>query len=191
LPYAQHTPVANSQLLPGNSGLPFNWQATLSYAWFCKFSLAVAAKWLANLGRHITRKPNEVMRLDLDSTNLTCSFDYHDGKFARSQHITFDDDSIVTGQCSIYVLSKDFVMVMQAIAELDVINSLEVALDISVMQIKFATAAADYQIYIPTCTTEGVCSSDYFEQYTPVQIPIDIRSDYLEQIAGELSEKAE
>jgi len=148
------------------------WQASLSLAWFRKFALEFTAPWLQSHGTHIKRPHQNVLLLAFDSTSLTVHFVNRDDAFESNVSVGFASTRAAGEQISVHALSKDFVIAMQAIADLGVVSAINVEVDGDVIAMDFSTGAAAYRLYVPTCTLDGTRSGKHFTHYEPVPVPV-------------------
>lgn len=188
-PFYEAMPTPRGQLtangLKAGSG---TWHATLSLAWFRKFSLEFISKWINSHGNHIRRAHQNVFKLEFGKFALTTHFVYREGQF--ESNLTVDLDTAPTNGKSIavHVLTKDFAIAMQAVADLGVSTAIEVDVDKEGMALHFGTAAADYRIIIPTCTVDGIRSTWHFAHYEPAPFVVNAFEDYNDQAEGDFDE---
>jgi phosphoglucomutase len=78
----------------------------------------------------------------------------------------------------VHVLTKDFAVAMQAVADLSVTTAIEVDVDSDGIALHFETSAATYRIVMPTCTVDGVRSTWHFSHYEPQPFVVDAFEDY-------------
>lgn len=147
------------------------WQASLSLSWFRKFALEFTTPWLRSHGAHIKRPHQNVLLLAFDSTCLAVHFVHRDDVFESSVSVGFGGTRATGEQLSVHALTKDFVIAMQAIADLGVVSAINVEVDGDVIAMDFSTGAAAYRLYVPTCTLEGTRSGKHFTHYEPVPVP--------------------
>ena len=143
------------------------WQGRLSSAWFRKFALEFTTPWLSNHGLNITRDHQKVFLLAFGMKELTAHFICRNGLFENEVAVGFDGAATAGVVITVCMLSKDFAIAMQAVADLGVVSEVNVEVDSDVFALRFSTAAADYRLYIPTCTEGGVRSSKHFKSYVP------------------------
>ena len=143
------------------------WRGTLSLAWFRKFAIEFTTPWLQGQGTNITRAKHKVFLLAIGMKDLTVHYVCCGGLFENEITVDFDGALTAGEVMTVCVLSKDFAVAMQAIADLGVVSAVQVEIDSDVLAIRFSTTAADYRLYIPTCTIEGVRSGKHFKHHLP------------------------
>ncbi|MBK7281548.1 hypothetical protein [Candidatus Aalborgicola defluviihabitans] len=99
--------------------------------------------------------------------SLAVDFVRRSGKFESSIAVALGTAKVVGSATTVLVRSKDFVVAMQAIADLGVTTAIDVHVDADAIVITYSTTAANYKVYVPTCTEQGVRSGKYFKQYMP------------------------
>ena len=156
------------------------WHGVLSLAWMRKFALEFVQKWVQSHGKHIKREHQKLFMVTFDKTELGVHFLYRDGVFESELAINFDGAATNKGVIGVCVLSKDFAVVMKAIADLGVVSDVIVDVDDDAIAIRFRTTAADYQVFVPTCTTDGVRSTKHFKQHNPVPLNVEAYEDYFD-----------
>jgi len=167
-PYYTGGIAPTAQLAVNNTKNGFGtWQGRLSLAWFRKFALEFTTPWLNNQGLNITRAHQNVFLLAFGMNDLTAHFICRNGLFENEVAVGFDGAATAGEVITVCVLSKDFAIAMQAIADLGVVSEVNVEVDSDVLALRFSTTAADYRLYIPTCTVDGVRSSKHFEPQVP------------------------
>ena len=188
-PFYESMPAPRGQLtangLKAGSG---TWQATLSLAWFRKFSLEFISKWVNSHASHIKRAHQKVFKLEFSKFSLVVHFVYREGLFESNLTVDFDAAPTSGKSIAVHVLTKDFAVAMQAVADLGVTTAIEVDVDSDGMAMHFGTTAADYRIIIPTCTVDGIRSTWHFEHYEPQPFVIDAFEDYNDQAEGDFDE---
>ena len=164
------------------------WRGTFNLAWFRKFSLEFISKWINSHGNHIKRAHQNVFKLEFGKLALDVHFVYREGQFESNVVVDFDA-ALTTGKAiAVHVLTKDFAVAMQAVADLGVTTAIEIDVDRDGIALQFETSAASYRIVIPTCTLEGVRSGKHFTQYEPQPFLIDAFEDYNDQAEGDFDE---
>lgn len=143
------------------------WQGRLSLAWLRKFALEFTTPWLSNHGLNITRDHQKVFLLAFGMRELTMHFVCRAGRFENEIAVGFDGATTGGDVLAVCVLSKDFAVAMQAVADLGVVSEVNLEVDSDVLALRFSTTAADYRLYIPTCTVGGVRSSKHFKSHVP------------------------
>ena len=143
------------------------WQGRLSLAWLRKFALEFTTPWLNNHGLNITREHQKVFLLAFGMNELTAHFICRKGLFENEVAVGFDGAATAGEVATVCVLSKDFAIAMQAVADLGVVSEVSVEVDADMLSMRFSTTAADYRLYIPTCTIGGVRSSKHFKPHVP------------------------
>lgn len=188
-PFYDSMPTPRGQLiangLKAGSG---TWHATLSLFWFRKFSLEFTSKWINSHGNHIKRAHQNVFKLEFSKFSLAVDFVYREGQFESS--VTVDLDTAPTNDMSIvvHVLTKDFAVAMQAVADLGITTAIDFDVDKDGLALHFGTTAAEYRIVIPTCTVEGSRSTWHFAHYEPAPFVINAFEDYNDQAEGDFDE---
>lgn len=137
------------------------WHAALGLAWFRRFALEFIVLWTKGHGRNITREHQRVFKLNFDLTGLTVHFVYRNGMFENEETVDFGGVQAQGKPIAIHVLSKDFAVAMQAVADLGIVTPVDVDVDEGGLAMRFSTTAADYQLLIPACTAEGDRSSKH------------------------------
>ena len=165
------------------------WRASLSLAWFRKFALEFTAPWLRSHGTYIKRPHQKVLRLSFGKRELTVHFVHRDDTFEAEVTVNFGSMSASGKDVSVHALTKDFVIAMQAIADLGVASAISVEVGADVIALSFGTGAAGYKLYVPTCTLEGVRSSEHFTPYEPKPLtPHEIEDYAVDQREGDFDE---
>ena len=118
-------------------------------------------------GTNITRAKHKVFLLAIGMKDLTVHYVCCGGLFENEIAVDFDGAPTAGEVITVCVLSKDFAVAMQAVADLGVASAVNVEVDSDVLALRFSTTAADYRLYIPTCTIEGVRSGKHFKQHLP------------------------
>ena len=126
-----------------------------------------------------------MFQLDFSKTGLTVHFVYRDGKFESEKTVDFGSLAIEGKAVTVYALTKDFAVAMQAIADLGVVTSVAIDVNSHALLMQFSTTAADYRLYIPTCTVDGIRSNKHFKHYEPTPLVIDAFENYDDQAEGD------
>lgn len=185
-PFYDNMPTPRGQLLVAKLKPNFGtWRITLTLAWFRKFALEFSSLWLQSHGTHITRQHQNVFLLAFGLADLTVHFVCHAGKFEQEQTVDFDGVKARGNVLTVCVLSKDFAVAMQAIADLCVVTDIQIEVDEHVLALTFSTTAADYRLFIPTCTIEGTRNEMHFVQYEPEPCLANVADDYNDQAEGD------
>ena len=161
------------------------WRAMLPSEWFKKFAADFISKWINSHGKNIKRSHQQVFKLTFDQSALRVDFLYRDGAFESNLAIDFDAAKVTGTSVQVHVLTKDFAVAMQSIADLGISSAAEVDVDESGLSLHFATDAAEYAIYIPTCGIDGVRSKKHFAQYEPPTFELDESDTYNDQKEGD------
>ena len=165
------------------------WRASLSLAWFRKFALEFTTPWVRSHGTHIKRPHQNVLQLSFNKSALTVHFVHRDDVFEAEVTVRFGSLSAAGKDISVYALTKDFVVAMQAIADLGAVSAIDVEVDADVIAVNFSTSAAAYKLYIPTCTLSGVRSTEHFTPYEPKAVtPDEVEDYYDDQQEGDFDE---
>ena len=185
-PFYDSVPVPRGQLIADAPKASRNtWRASLGLAWFRKFALEFTSPWALSHGTHIRREHQNVFLLVFDTAGLTVHFVYRAGKFESEKTVDFGGVTPAGKAISVYVLSKDFAVAMQSVADLGLTSAVELVVDADGLAMKFATTAADFRIYIPTCSIDGTRSIKRFKNYEPVPVAPDPFEDYNDQAEGD------
>lgn len=188
-PFYDRMPMPRGQLrakeLKVGSG---TWHATLNLAWFRKFSLEFISKWINSHASHIKRTHQQVFKLEFSKFSLDVHFVYREGQFESNVVVDFDTGPTNGNAIAVHVLTKDFAVAMQAVADLGVTTAIEFDVDSDGIALHFETSAATYRVVIPTCTLDGVRSGKHFTQYEPQPFVIDAFEDYNDQAEGDFDE---
>ena len=143
------------------------WRDSVSLAWVRKFALEFTSPWVQSHGTHIKRERQKVLQLSFDKAALAVSFVQGDDSFEAEVKIGFGNATAVGKGIAVHVLTKDFVVAMQAVADLGVVSMIDIEIDADVIALSYSTTAASYRLYIPTCTVEGNRSATHFTPYEP------------------------
>jgi hypothetical protein len=188
-PFYESMPTPRGQLtangLKAGSG---TWHATLNLAWFRKFSLEFISKWINSHANHIKREHQKVFKLEFSNFSLRVHFVYRDGQFESDVTVDLDTAPTHGNAIAVHVLTKDFAVAMQAVADLGVTTAIEVDADSDGIALHFKTSSATYRIVIPTCTLDGVRSGKHFTHYEPLPFLVDAFEDYNDQAEGDFDE---
>jgi hypothetical protein len=188
-PFYDSMPEPRGQLtangLKAGSG---TWHATLSLSWFRKFSLEFISKWINSHGNHIKRAHQNVFKVEFSKFALAVHFVYREGQFESNLTVDLDTAPTSGKSIAVHLLTKDFAVAMQAVADLGVATAIEVDVDSDGMALHFGTTAANYRIIIPTCTISGIRSSWHFAHYEPQPFVIDAFEDYNDQAEGDFDD---
>jgi hypothetical protein len=163
-------------------------QASLSLAWFRKFALEFTLPWVQSHGTHIKRGHQQVLQLQFDQTALTVQFVYREGVFEAELAIALPRAAVAGSAITVCALTKDFIVAMQAIADLGVVSDVLMNVDAHVMSLAFSTSAADYRMYIPTCSLDGLRSTAPFAQYEPLPFEGNKAEQFDDQQEGDFDE---
>lgn len=156
------------------------WRAALPSEWFKKFAADFICKWINSHGNNIKRSHQRVFKLTFDQSALRVDFLYREGAFESNLAIYFDAAKVTGPSVQVHVLTKDFAVAMQSIADLGISSAAEVDVDENGISLHFATNAAEYAIYIPTCGIDGVRSKKHFTQYEPPTFELDESDTYID-----------
>lgn len=164
------------------------WHGLLTLAWFRKFALEFTMPWVRSHGTHIGREHQNVMQLHFGMTALNAKFVYRDDVFEAEQDVSFDGATVSGQDISVFVLTKDFIIAMQAVADLGVVSVVEVNVDTNVLSLVYSTSAAAYRLYIPTCSVGGLRSTTAFAHYEPVACAEEDFERFEDQQEGDFDE---
>jgi hypothetical protein len=185
-PFYSDMPAPRGQLVaPGLQTGNGSWRAKLDLSWYRKFSLEFMSKWLSTHASHIKRDHQKVFKLELTKYALMVHFVHRNGDFESSLSVDFDATPTSENAACVHVLTKDFAVVMQAIADLGVTSEIDIDVDADGIAMKLATSAAQYRIVIPTCSVDGVRSTKHFDQFEPDVFVVDAFEDYNDQAEGD------
>lgn len=188
-PFYNGLPSSCGQLVAlDRSATAPTWQATLTLAWFRKFALDFTGPWVQSHGVHIKRGHQYVMRLLFTESALHVEFVYRDGVFENDHEIAVDQSPVSGQRIQVCVLSKDFIVAMQAIADLGVVSQIDVTVNADVIGVNFSTSGAAYCLSIPTCSLDGERSKTAFAQYVPPPFVMDDFEEYNDQQEGDFDE---
>jgi hypothetical protein len=181
--YANTTPVLGQVIVDDKVKRKSVWHAALNLAWLRKFAVDFTAPWIASHGTHIKREHQNIMRLTFATQTLQLDFVYRDGQFETGMAVDFANAKVLGSTIAVHVMTKDFVVATQAIADLGINTAIDVHVDADAVVLSYRTTAANYKVYVPTCTLDGVRSSKYFKKHTPTSVAE--LEDYNDQAEGD------
>ncbi len=167
--------------LPANFG---QWKGAMDTAFLRRLSLEFTEKWFATHGTHIKRDHQKVFKLELSRTSLTVHFVYREGVFDASLTVDLTGYSVSGANIAVHVLSKDFAVAMQSVADIGPGRQVLLAADADMLVLAYKTAAAEYRVHIPTCSVDGVRSTKYLDAYQSAGVA-DSFEDYNDQAEGD------
>jgi hypothetical protein len=164
------------------------WRAGLSLSWFRTFALEFTLPWIQTHGKYIKRSQQRVLSLQFDRDALTLRFVHRDGIFENEHAIALPPSSTTGKATTVCALTKDFIVAMQAVADLGVVSPINLAVGQDALLLDFATSAADYRIAIPTCSLDGVRSERAFDQASVIALEEETFESYNDQVEGDIEE---
>jgi hypothetical protein len=140
------------------------WQIRLGKDWFDELNETFVDNWTNGKGQHITRKENQFIGFEFNTTTLTISWMFRARKFEVSEKITFPARAIGS-KLTVYLISKEIISFLSSIKNLKITREILIAVDKHMIEFQFATAVGRYKVYIPTCNDKGKRNDTYFEAY--------------------------
>jgi len=187
--YASTAPTIGQLIVDAQMPRKSVWHAAMSLAWFRKFALEFTEPWIASHGTHIKREHQQVIHLSFEMHAVQVKFVYRDGQFEAGIAIDIAKTKVTGQTIAVNVRTKDFVVAMQAIADLGVTTAIDVDVDADAVVLSYSTTAASYQVFVPTCTSDGDRSSKYFKQYVPAAVSEE--EDYDDQSEGDFEPESQ
>ena len=188
-------PYKNEEVVPGEqlaiaagAERACTWRAVLALSWFRTFALEFTLPWIQSHGRYIKRSQERVLSLRFDHDALTLQFVHRNGTFENEQVVALPPTTTTGNAVSVCALTKDFIVVMQAVADLSVVSPINLAVGQDALILDFATSAASYRIAIPTCTLDGVRSEGAFDQASVIALEEEPFESYNDQAEGDVEE---
>lgn len=164
------------------------WRAILSLSWFRTFALEFTLPWIQTHGKYIKRSQQRVLSLAFNRDALTLQFVHRDGIFENEHTVALPPSSTTGKATTVCALTKDFIVTMQAVADLGVVSPINLAIGQDALILDFATSAADYRIAIPTCSLEGVRSEGAFDQTYVTALEDEPFEEFSDQAEGDIQE---
>jgi len=164
------------------------WHAELSLAWFRAFALEFTLPWIQTHGKYIKRSQQQVMSLRFARTDLTLQFVHRDGTFENEHTVDVPSSAQSGSAVTVCVLTKDFIVAMQAVADLGVVTPISFGVGDEAIFLGFATSAATYKMAIPTCSLAGVRNEGAFEQTSVTALAEEPGEDFSDQAEGDVQE---
>jgi hypothetical protein len=188
-------PYKNEEVVPGEqlaiaagAESACAWRAVLSLSWFRTFALEFTLPWIQTHGKYIKRSQQRVLSLRFQRDALTLKFVHRDGVFENDHVIALPSISTTGKAIAVCALTKDFIVAMQAVADLGVVSPINLAVGRDALILDFATSAADYRIAIPTCSLDGVRSEGAFDQASVIALQEEPFESYNDQVEGDVEE---
>jgi hypothetical protein len=189
-PYRLEANVPPEQLaLAGDAKDKCVWRASLPLAWFRGFALEFTLPWIQDHGTYIKRSQERVLQVRFGLSSIMLRFVHRDGQFENECELAVAQGATTdSAEVSVMFLTKDFIVVMQAVADMGVVTQVETAVGNDVMILGFSTGAAMYKIAIPTCTLAGSRSSAAFLTTSAQPVVEDEFETFSEQAEGDFDE---
>jgi hypothetical protein len=189
-PYKNEVAVAGEQLdIAACAEDSVVWQADLSLAWFRGFALEFTLPWIQTHGRYIKRSQQQVMSLMFGQGTLTLQFVHRDGTFENECVVAIPSSAQQGDAISVSVLTKDFIVAMQSIADLGVVTPISLGVGDDAFVVRFATSAATYKMAIPTCSLDGVRNEGAFGQTSVTALVEEPFENFSDQAEGDVQER--
>lgn len=188
-PYRNESVVPGEQLSIAPGAMQaLSWRAVLALPWFREFALQFTLPWIQTHGRYIKRSHWRVLSLEFSSDTLRLEFVHRNGVFEFDHVIALPEGSATGAALAVCVLTKDFVVAMQAVADLGVVSTIKFAAGEQALMLEFSTSAASYCIAIPTCSLEGVRNEGAFDQAAVTALEEEPYEAYNDQVEGDVGE---
>ncbi len=127
-----------------------------------------AMPWLDNIGTHMVRPSNQLIKLRITDSQMLFSYKYLGGEFKEHKACSYGDGLSANVLTEQVFLTKDLMPVLAGLAYLPIIGGVQVKADQYVLSLSFSTSAADYLIAIPTYDIAAKRRSTVgFSQYMP------------------------
>ena len=150
-----------------------------------------AAPWLDNIGTHIRRPSNQLVKLKITDAQMLFSYKYLEGEFKEHKACSYKDDLSPVPLTEQVFLTKDLMPVLASLADLPIIGAVVVKADQHVLSLSFSTSAADYLIAIPTYDiTAKQRSTVGFTSYEPTMRQLneaEVEEQYINKIMAKHS----
>ena len=141
------------------------WDCTVDASWIDEFNSIFTSKWIKHHAKYITRKSQEKMEFKFGRNDVTVNFFNVDDQYDLTACVNLPE-KISTDTAPAYFLSKDFAIAMHGLDELQIIGKVQIRLYHSMIRISYSTAAAKYELCIPTCKSNGSRNDSGFTEYT-------------------------
>lgn len=188
-PYTNEATVPGEQLaIVAGAEAKTVWQADLTLAWFRAFALEFTLPWIQTHGKYIKRDHEQVMSLTFERASVTLRFVHREGTFENEHAVAVPSSAQHGKTIAVCVLTKDFIIAMQAIADLGVVTPISLAVGDDSIFMGFATSSATYKMAIPTCSLSGVRNEGAFEQTAVTALNEEAFESFNDQTEGEVQE---
>lgn len=144
---------------------PMLFKAMVNKLWLEKVNALFVSGWLREYGDRITWAKHSMLGLDFGSKGLVISHYGERGNFSHKS-VLMDFPSAGVGKAmSLYVLSKDMLPVLSALADLEIVGKVTITATENCVAIAYATELAEYKVYVPSCALNGKRNKTAFEAY--------------------------
>jgi hypothetical protein len=109
-----------------------------------------AQPWLDEIGAHIARPSNQLIKLTFTDAQVMFGYKYLGGHFKEHKTYSYKNYLSPIPLTEQVFLTKDLMPVLACLADLPIVSDVQVKADQHVLSLSFSTTAADYLIAIPT-----------------------------------------
>ncbi|NBS16858.1 MAG: hypothetical protein EBS79_08130 [Gammaproteobacteria bacterium] len=148
------------------------WQGTVDLGGLREINGRMLQPWIKSFGPKHKRPEHKILKLRFSGNVLTVVWE-----FSGSQFESYKEFNLLTGAYAgnssdsiheIYVLPRDFIFVLAQIAELNLQGDMFIAVSNHAVYLRFETAAANYDCWIPACNEKGKRNFENFQPYSPM-----------------------
>lgn len=142
------------------------WQGNIDLASLRDLNRQFLAPWIKEYGAKSTRAENKIFKLKFLADQLTISYEFSGQAFDIDKHFTLTSGS---GQAELIVRTRDFGFVLAQMAELPILNAIDIHVGHEALVMDFGTSVSDYTCWVPAATERGHRITTAFMAYEPVQ----------------------
>jgi hypothetical protein len=144
---------------------PVLFKALVNKLWLEKVNALFASGWLLAYGDRIKWSKHNMLSLDFGGKGLVISHYGERGNFSHKSVLMEFDTAGVGKSMSLLVLSKDMLPLLTALADLEIVGKITIAVTEGCVAFGYATELADYKVHVPSCAVNGKRNKTAFEAY--------------------------
>jgi hypothetical protein len=164
------------------------WELALGGDWFKYLNDKFLSLWLNSHAKYLKRKQQELLKVTFAANEITFAFYNVDDQFEHNLAVSLLNSQPVHSDFTTYFLSKDLAPVLRSLLDFTIVGLVDLAVNDDVLQLKWATGAGEFAVYVPTANSDGKRSTAAFRRYKPAETLDDSVYDNEPDAQEELAE---
>lgn len=148
-----------------NADSSITFSAVINKLWLEKVNALFVSEWLRAYGERITWAKHNLLCLDFDSKKLVIKHYGERGNFSNTSLPMDFPNGGVGKSIKVNVLSKDILPLLSGLVDVDIKGKVSLTVAEDFIALSYQTELATYNVYVPTCGTNGKRNKSVFEAY--------------------------